>query len=134
MREVERTRFVDAPPAAVERALSPAEIVGYEGSFRLVDVTDADDGTVVTVAGGGLTFDVRFHPRENGYDYRQENGPLETLETTLTYHPENQGTRVTVRSRVSMGYPLSSLTDRFAAWKRRGELRRLLDALARDVE
>jgi hypothetical protein len=29
--------------------------------------------------------------------------------------------------------PLASLTDRVAAWKRRGELERALDALAADV-
>lgn len=134
MREVKVSRLVDASPAAVERAVSPVAVVEYEGSFRVEDVTESADGTVVTVAGGGLAFDVRFHPRERGYDYEQEGGPLETLRTTLTYRPEDHGTRVTARSQVSMGYPLASLTDRFAAWKRQGELRRLLADLATDVE
>ena len=52
------------------------------------------------------------------------------METTLTCEPENEGTRVTATSSVSLGVPPAVITDRIAAWKRRGELRRLLDALA----
>jgi hypothetical protein len=134
MREVEVSRFVGVPAAEVGRALSPARIVEYEESFRVKDVIETDDGWTVTVAGGGLRFDLRFEAREDGYAYEQEEGPLETMETTLTYRPDNEGTRVTMRSRVSMGYPFEGLTDRFAAWKRRGELRRALRNLADDLE
>lgn len=134
MREVEVRRFIGVPPAEVEGALSPARIVEYEESFRVEGVTETDAGWTVTVAGGGLEFGLRFEAREDGYAYEQEEGPLETMETALTYRPEDEGTRVTMRSRVSMGYPLEGLTDRFAAWKRRGELRRALENLAADLE
>lgn len=134
MREVEVSRFVRASPAEVERALTPPRIVEYEGSFRVEDVTEAEDGWRVTATARGLTFGLRFRPREDGFEYVQEGGPLETLETTLTYAPENEGTRVWMRSRVSFGYPPAALTDRIAAWKRRGELKRALANLAADLE
>lgn len=134
MREVEVTRFVPAPPAAVARSLTPARVVECEGSFRVADVTEADGETRVTVAARGLEFDLRFHEREDGYEYVQEGGPLDALETTLTYRAEDEGTRVTMRSRVSFGLPPAALTDRVAAWKRRGELRRALDALVAEHE
>jgi hypothetical protein len=35
---------------------------------------------------------------------------------------------------VSLGLPLAAVTDRVAAWKRRGELDRALDNLAAAVE
>ncbi|PSQ17674.1 polyketide cyclase [Halobacteriales archaeon QS_8_69_26] len=134
MHEVEVSGFVQATPTEVERALSPARIVEYEGSFQVEDVTETGSGWLVTVSGGGLEFTVRFEPREDGYHYDQEGGPLETMETTLTYEPEDEGTRVRLRSRVSMGSPPAAITDRFAGWKRRGELRRALSNLAADVE
>jgi len=135
MREVEVSRFVQATPAEIERALSPARVVEYEGSFRVEDVTEVDGGWRVTVAGGGLEFAFEFESREDGYVYQQEEGgPLETMVTTLAYRPEDEGSRVRLRSRVSMGYPPAALTDRFAAWKRRGELRRALANLAEDLE
>jgi hypothetical protein len=40
---------------------------------------------------------------------------------------------VTARSAVSLGLPVPALTDRVAAWKRRGELERLLDGLAAEA-
>lgn len=114
--------------------LSPASIVEYEGSFRVEDVSEADGETVVSVAARGLGFDLRFTPREDGWEYRQEGGPLARMETTLTYEPADAGTRVRLRSAVRMGYPPAALFDRLAGWKRRGELRRALANLAADVE
>lgn len=134
MREVEVTRVVPASPTEVGRALTPARLVEYEGSFRVEDVTETGDGWRVTAAAGGIEFGLRFEPREDGFEYVQEGGPLETLETTLTYAPENEGTRVRMRSRVSFGYPPAAITDRVAAWKRRSELRRALENLAADLE
>lgn len=134
MREVTAARTVDAQPSAVERALSPAGIVEYEGSFRVEDVTEADGETVVSVAARGLGFALRFTPREDGWEYRQEGGPLERMETTLTYEQADGGTRVELRSAVHVGYPPAALFDRLAGWKRRGELRRALSNLAADVE
>lgn len=134
MREVTVSRTVGAPPYTVERALSPAKIVEYEGSFSVEDVTETDGETVVSVAGRGLGFALRFTPREDGWEYRQEGGPLARMETTLTYEPTAGGTQVEFRSAVHMGYPPAALFDRVAAWKRQGELKRALASLAADVE
>lgn len=135
MREVEVSRFVRAAPVELERALSPQSIVEYEGSFSVSDVATGDGETVVTVTGGGLTFRLRFEAREDGYDYAQDGdaGPFERMETSLRYRREDEGCRVTARSAVSLAAPVPGI-DRFAAWKRRGELRRALNALAEDVE
>jgi len=128
MREVEVSRFVQAPPPAVAPLLSPVGLMDAEGSFEVRDVTDTDEGTEVTVGGYGLELTFRFTEREDGIAYEQVAGPLRTLETTVTYAPENEGTRLTARSRVAVGGP--GVIDRLAAWKRRGELRRALRAVA----
>lgn len=136
MRTVDASRVVRAPPDAVARTLTPRQIVEYEGSFSVRGVEERDDETLVTVGGPGLELTLRFEPRERGYDYEQleAGGPLSAMETTLTWEPENEGTRVTAASSVSLGAPPAAITDRIAGWKRRGELRRLLDALAEEVE
>jgi len=128
MREVEVSRFVQVPPAAVAPVLSPTGLMEAEGSFEVRDVTGTDDGTLVTVGGYGLELTFRFAEREDGIAYEQVSGPLEVLETTVTYAPENEGTRLTARSRVAIGGP--GVIDRLAAWKRRGELRRALRTVA----
>ncbi|SEO61230.1 Polyketide cyclase / dehydrase and lipid transport [Halogranum amylolyticum] len=136
MREVEVSRFVRVTPAEVERALTPAAVVEYEGSFSVVDVADRADGsTVVTAGSRGLTLSLRFEEHEDGLYYTQEGdaGPFDAMETWVTVRPEDDGSRVTMRSAVSLGLPLSGVTDRLAAWKRRGELERALDALATDL-
>ena len=122
------SRFVQAPPAAVDPLLSPIGLMDAEGSFEVRDATDTDEGTEVTVGGYGLELTFRFTDREDGVAYEQVSGPLRVLETTVTYAPENEGTRLTARSRVAVGGP--ELVDRLAAWKRRGELRRALRAVA----
>ena len=137
MRTVEVSRFVRAQPAVVERALDPASVVEYEGSFSVFDVDDRGSETVVVAGGSGLELTLRFEERDDGLYYEQVEGegqPLETMETTLTYAPRDEGTTVTATSTVSMGLRPAFLADRVAAWKRRGELRRALDALAEDVE
>lgn len=146
MAEVERSRFVRATPAELDRRLSPETIVAAEGSFEVrrvddgVDASDSDDSgdddpTVVTVGGGGLSFDLRFERRPDGYYYTQvgDAGPFESMETWLRFTRENEGSRVTARSAVSLAVPLP-FADRLAAWKRGGELDRALDALASSVE
>ena len=47
MTSVEVSRFVPALPAAVERALTPAAVVEYEGSFQVRDVDERDRKSVV---------------------------------------------------------------------------------------
>jgi hypothetical protein len=130
MREVEVSRFVQTYPAVVEDVLSPDAILEAEGSFSIRDV--GDDGDRITVGGYGLELVFEFTEREDGIEYDQIEGPLDTLNTTLAYESENEGTRVTARSEVAVGGP--GVLDRLAAWKRRGELRRALDGIVRECE
>ena len=133
---MEVSRFVGATLPAVERQLSPAAIVEYEGTFTVMDVEETGDGWIVTGRGGGL-LEARFvfEEREDGYVYRQEGdtGPFEEMETTISLSRRDEGVDVTARSAVSLGVPLP-LVDRVAAWKRKGELKRALSRLAADVE
>ncbi|AGN01657.1 hypothetical protein L593_08560 [Salinarchaeum sp. Harcht-Bsk1] len=136
MRTVEVSRFVQAPPSVVERALDPASIVEYEGSFDVRTVEERDDAIVVIAGGTGLELSFRFELRENGIYYEQvedEDAPLETMETELAWAAENEGTRIDATSTVGMGVWPRPITDRMATWKRRGELRRLFDSLAENV-
>lgn len=135
MREVEVSAFVPAPPAAVERALTPASVVEYEGTFEVRTVEETDEGWTATAGAGGMTVGLDFEEREDGLAYRQRGseGPFESMETELSVASENEGSRVTATSRVSLGLPVSALSDRVAAWKRKGELRRALDRLAEDA-
>ena len=131
MREVERTRFVRMRPRELDALLDPARIVEYEGSFSVDSATETDAGTLLTVSGPGLAFELRFEPVESGVYYTQagESGPFEEMETWLTVAPEDEGSRVSMRSAVSLGVPVP-FADRIAAWKRGGELERALDRLA----
>ena len=135
MREVAVSRFVRATPAEVRRSLTPEALVAYEGSFAVRDVVDRDGATVVTAGAHGLELTLRFERRDDGLYYEHEGpaGPFDAMETRVTVTAENEGSRVAVRSWVSLGLPVASVTDRVAAWKRRGELRRALDALEADV-
>lgn len=137
MRTVEATRFVGATLPEVERVLSPAAIIEYEGTFAVVDVAETDAGVVVTGRGGGRLLEVQFafEEREDGYVYRQsgDGGPFDELSTRLRLSRRDEGVEVTMRSSVSLNLPVP-FADRVAAWKRRGELRRALSGLASDVE
>lgn len=137
MRTVEVSRFVQATPATIERVLDPATLVEYEGSFGVLDFREREDDWLVVAGGSGLRLTLRFEERDAGFYYEQqedEGKPLETMETTVEYAPENEGTRVTATSTVSMGLRPRVITDRIAAWKRKGELKRALNQLAADVE
>lgn len=128
MREVEVSRFVPAQPAAVDPLLSPVGLVDAEGSFDVHDVTETPAGTRVAVGAYGLSLVLLFVERPDGVDYEQVEGPLDTLRTAVTRTAEDEGTRLVARSSVAVGGP--AVLDRVAAWKRRGELRRALDAVA----
>ena len=131
MREVEVSRFVRATPTEVRRSLTPESLVAYEGSFEVRDARADEGATVVTAGASGLELSLRFEVRDDGLYYEQEGsaGPFDVMETRVSVTAEDEGSRVTMRSRVSLGLPLPRFTDRAAAWKRRGELRRALDAL-----
>lgn len=135
MREVEVSRFVRATPTTLARVLTPAQVVDAEGSFEVMAVSDGEDGTLVTAGAKGLELTLRFEERENGVYYTQEGGegPFEEMETHIRVAAENEGSRVTARSAVGLGLPFPAVTDRVAAWKRRGELDRLLRTLADEV-
>lgn len=131
MREVSVSRFVRATTAQVERVLSPAALVEYEGSFSAKEAIELDDGVRVVAAASGLEMGLFFEKRENGYFYEQEGdaGPFDHMETTVSYEPENEGVRIKMSSRVTLGLFPRPLTDRVAAWKREAELERALDAI-----
>lgn len=136
MREVRVDEFVSATPPVVADALTPEHVVASEGSFEVLEVESEDDATLVTAGARGLQLVLRFEPRDDGWHYEQEGraGPFDRMWTRLTWRPENEGTRVTATSGVSLGLPLPALTDRVAAWKRKAELGRLLDRLVADLE
>ncbi|MFC7156422.1 SRPBCC family protein [Halomarina halobia] len=135
MPEVTVSRFVSAPPRVVLRRLTPAALVAYEGSFAVREVHEPEEGaTVVTAGARGLELALRFEQRPNGWYYRQEGeaGPFDAMETWVAVEAEDEGSRVTMRSDVDLGLPVPALSGKVAAWKRRGELKRALSALAAD--
>lgn len=97
--------------------------------------TDRDgNATLVTVSGPGVGFRLRFERTPDGYHYLVPDGddpagPFDHMESWLSVDPENEGSRVRIRSVVSLNAPLP-FADRIAAWKRGGELDRTLDGLA----
>ncbi|WP_122091078.1 SRPBCC family protein [Halalkalicoccus subterraneus] len=131
MREASVSRFVQATTRQVDRLLSPASIVEYEGSFEPRETIELEEGTRVIAGASGLEMGLFFEERENGYRYEQEGeaGPFEQMETTLTYGAENEGTRIEMVSTVSLDLFPRRLTDRVAVWKREAELERALDAI-----
>ncbi|ADJ13462.1 SRPBCC family protein [Halalkalicoccus jeotgali] len=133
MREVSVSRFVRATPRQVGRVLSPAALVEYEGSFEPRETVELADGTRVVAGASGLEMGLFFEEFENGYRYEQEGdaGPFERMETTITYAPENEGTRIGMDSAVTLGLFPRALTDRVAVWKREAELERALGAIER---
>lgn len=140
MAEVAVSRAFAASQPVVARHLDPRSLVEMEGTFDVDTVTETDDGWRVTASATGMRaeFDVRtFDDGDaDGYVYEQvdDRGPFESMETTVSLAPEPDGTTVTMTSTVDLGLPLQAVTDRIAGWKRRGELERALDALARSVE
>ena len=134
MREVEVSRFVLAHPKAVRRTLSPEAVVAAEGTFTVGAVEETDEGTVVTAVGPGMSVPLRFESTADGLRYTAEGevGPFEHLETHVAVTDESNGSRLAMRSTVSLNLPLP-FADRVAAWKRRGELGRAVDELAESV-
>lgn len=134
MREVSVERFVAETPTYLRRQLTPERIVEYEGSFDVTDVRDEGDAMIVTATGRGLQFDLRFEARDGDYYYRHlgDEGPFEHMESWLHMSRKDEGTVLTARSKVSLSVPLPGM-DRLAGWKRRGELKRLLETIDREL-
>ena len=134
MREVEVSRFVLAHPRAVRRVLSPESVVAAEGTFAVGAVEETETGTVVTAVAPGMSVPLRFESLDDGLRYAAEGevGPFDRLETEVTVENESNGSRLAMRSSVSLNLPLP-FADRVAAWKRRGELRRAVEELTASV-
>lgn len=135
MRTVEVSRRVGAPPAEIRHHVDPAILIELEGTFSVVDVTEEEDGTTITARGGGMEVEFVFEETEYGYRYEQagEAGPFEAMETAFSIRPKDEGSIVEMVSTVSLGLPIAAISDRIAGWKRRGELKRALKQLERDL-
>jgi len=137
MRTVEVSQEFETKPSAVGRALDPTSVVEYEGSFNVLDVEDRGEDYLIVAGGSGLQMTLRFEEHEQSVFYELEEAegqPLATMETTISYRGTDDGTAVTAVSEVSMGLRPAAVTDRLAAWKRKSELQRALDALADEIE
>ncbi|AFZ74697.1 SRPBCC family protein [Natronobacterium gregoryi] len=130
MREVTASRVVDADPGEVWARFDPPAIVEAEGSFTVESIEDEGEATIVVASGPGIQLPLRFEYREDTIYYTQDGkqGPFSHMETWLECEPADGGTRVTLRSSVSLSAPLP-FGDRIAAWKRNGELKRALEAI-----
>ena len=122
-----------AQQVRMELQNSGAHALGLDKDLELVG---AGGGLVVSGRVTRLDVEQSREEERDSCNYRQEGqeGPFEAMETWLTLAPEDEGSRLTARSRVSLGLPLAALTDRIAAWKRRGELERALENIAVTVE
>jgi len=134
MRTVEATVLLEVPRTEVERALSPASIVEYAGTYDVTDVTESDGTTVVTATGENVATTLEFRELKNGYSYTQVagEGPFEEMHTRITVR-ENENTRVSVRSEFTFGGAFSFLKDWLGKDLRKTELQRLLTNLALDL-
>lgn len=134
MREVVVDQFVQARPEEVGQLLDPAAIVSAEGSFSVTGVEETDSETIVGVSGPGIEFPLRFERNPDGYYYTADAdvGPFDHMETWLTVDRENEGTILTLRSKVSLNLPVP-FSDRLAGWKREAELERALESLRADI-
>jgi hypothetical protein len=134
MRDVAVSRTLDASPPIVRRLLTPERVVDAEGSFDVREVIeekageDDDERTVVTASRAGVGMRLAFTEREDGLESELIAGPLQRLETTYSVTPADGGSELTITSTVAVGGP--AVLDRVAAWKRRGELDRVLRELA----
>jgi len=135
MRTVEASRFVQEPRESVERALSPEALIEYEGTFSVTGTEEGEDGTYVTASMPGVSAEFVVRETESGWAYEQlgEAGPFESMRTDVSVASKDEGSVVTLSSTVSLGLWPRFVSDRVAAWKRRRELERALDALAEDV-
>jgi hypothetical protein len=137
MRTVEVSQEFETRPSVVGQVLDPATVIECEGSFSVLDVEDRGEDYLIVAGGSGLQMTLRFEEDKQSVFYELEDAegqPLETMETTISYRETDDGTAVTAVSEVSMGLRPAAITDRLAAWKRKSELERALNALADEIE
>lgn len=130
MQEVDVTRTIDAPRPKVEAVLSPAMIVEYAGTYTVQDVSQTDDGVVVTGVTDELEIALLFTETGGPFVYRQHDdvGPFAEMYASLSMTGDRPVT-VIARSCYTFGMPLARLTDRLVVRERRMELRRLVDGI-----
>ncbi len=135
MREVTASRRIHATPVEISSRFDPPAIVEAEGSFTVESVDEREEVTIVVASGPGMQLPLRFEYRDDALYYTQdgEQGPFEHMETWLEFDSLNGETAVTFRSSVSLAAPLP-FGDRIAAWKRKGELNRALEAIASEFD
>jgi carbon monoxide dehydrogenase subunit G len=140
MADVSVSRHLDASKPVVASHLDARSLVELEGTFDVDEVATTDGGWRVAASATGMRAEFSVHEFADGdvegYEIEQvgESGPFASMWTRLALTSAADGTTVTVDSTVDLGLPLAAVTDRVAAWKRRGELDRLLDQLADAVE
>jgi carbon monoxide dehydrogenase subunit G len=136
MAKVSVSRQLNASKPVVATNLNARSLVELEGTFTVDEVETTDDGWRVAASATGMRaeFSVRAFTDGDaeGYEYEQvgESGPFASMWTRLALEPAADGTTVTAASTVDLGLPLAAVTDRVAAWKRRGELERRLNEWA----
>ena len=136
MRTVEVSRKIGAPPAEIRHHVDPATLIELEGTFAVVDVSEGEEQTTITARGGGMEVEFVFEETADGYRYEQAGkaGPFEAMETEFSIRAKDEGSIVAMVSAVELGLPVAAVSDRVAGWKRRGELKRALKQLARDLD
>lgn len=143
MQRVAVDYVLEAPPASVLAALSPAEIVEYEGVYEVESVEAGGDETVVRASADDVELALAFREQEDGYRYEQrgDEGPFESMEGHITVEEAEDAeateggpaARVTATSSFTFGSVWAVVVDRFATGSRRDELRRLIENLAADL-
>lgn len=142
MRTVEVSRRLPVAESAIEASLTPETVADCDAALQPVGVEPREDGTtVVSAITRGVQARFVFEPHPDGLRYLQEGdrGPFAVLETEWTHQPDGDGShddnqgRVVARSTIARGFPLATLTDRVAAWRRRRELERSLDGFVEQL-
>lgn len=149
MQTVEVTDRLDAPPSAVEDALSPRAIIEYESTYEVQSVEKHVDDWLVFVNAPKIDTVFRFTELSAGYEYKQDDeGPFEQFRTTVTMSEANDTsndddveeeanrgiTCITFRSEFTFGGLAAPLLNRLAARSRRDELERAIIYLSEDLD
>lgn len=153
MRTVTVSADIAASHEAILDELSPREIIEYEQTYDVIDVSESGGGWVITAISVESEIDMElfFEERPDGFVYElASGGPFEELNTSLTVHDatgdntddadlmlvtesDEKTIRVTMMSEFTFGGWFSPVIDWLASSNRREELQRALVALAVDV-
>lgn len=141
MQEVKVAVEFDAAHEEVISKLSPRSIIEYERTYDVKEVSETNDGWVVTAINRDENVEVErtFEKLPNGYTYEHLSGGFfDELSTTLTVeepkHDGNRPVRVLITSEFTFGGLLSPIFDRLAVSKREEELKRTIYGLAAELD